>query len=347
MRGQSVVEQTGADRPDAVEAGFGQVAVQVAVQVAREQARGPAVGGVRAFRVGHQAGGPPWGRNGRGKRESRDRSRELGKSAGPSRCRVAEAGQPLVYLVQAVGREVVARGVRRAEERQVAAGGENGHLVAADGVERVLRGEHHRGPVVAQAAQQAHHLGPLRRVEADRGLLEEELRRLGEQLGCDGGALALAGVQLPDGDGRPPRQIDRAQRIGNPPVADLGAAQRSRVAERTVQREHRMNRVGIGDISDISPSADRTIGRAGYRSRGRRTQSRHGVEQRRLTRSAAADDRHQLAVTNGQRHISQSDFLGRPGLLADRAHLDGRLHADHCPRFPRVSLAGAAPARRY
>src|SRR6202044_3447618 len=54
----------------------------------------------------------------------------VGEAAGPSRRRVAETSQPLVDLVQAVGREVVAGGVRRAEERQVPPGGEDRHPVA-------------------------------------------------------------------------------------------------------------------------------------------------------------------------------------------------------------------------
>ncbi len=279
-----------------VQTGLGQPVVEQAhVRAGRRPA-----GRVRARGVGQQTGRPRWRRNGRGGGETRDRSGKLGEAAGPGRRRVAETSQPLVDLVEAVGREVVAGGVRRAEERQVPAGGEDGHLVAADRVERVLRGEHDRDPALAQAAQAAHDLGPLGGVEADRGLLEEELRRLGQQLGRDGGALALARVQLPDAVGRARGQVDRAQHLGRGALVVAGPAQRGRVPQHPVKRELRVDRVRVGDVSGAPAGAGRPPGRAGHRSRGRRAQSRHRVEQRRLPRSAAADDRHQLAMANSQ-----------------------------------------------
>ena len=82
-------------------------------------------------------------RSGGGRGETTPRSGELEEAARPCGGRVAEAGQPLEDLFQAVRAEVAECRRRRAVERQVPAGGEDDHLVAAGGVERAARGEHH------------------------------------------------------------------------------------------------------------------------------------------------------------------------------------------------------------
>ena len=214
----------------------------------------------------------------------------------------------------------------------MSAGSEHGDLVAAGGVKRAARGEHHGGSPVAQSAEQAHHLGGLRRVKSGCGLLKEEQRRCRKQLSRDGRPPAFSGVEAAYQGIRLAREAGNAERFRKSAFIDRHPSERCLVAERPVEREDVVDRLAIGHISDISlhsPDA----------SRAWRPQSRHRIEQRGLARPAAADDRDKLAMTNGQRNIMQGGCTGS-GLLTDGTHLDGNPHGHHCVRFSRVSLHG-------
>ena len=274
---------------------------------------------MRPRRVWQEDGWPDRGRSGGGNGETSPRSGEMKEAARPCGGRVAEAGQPLKDLFQAVRAEVAECRRRRPVERQVPPGGEDDHLVAAGGVERAARGEHHGDATVGDAPQQAQHLRALRRVECRGGLFEEELCGPGQQFGGDDRALAFIWSESADwhepkrGQAgqveclrhrrrvavfRPavPRRAVPRRPARQCPGGGAGAdrSQLGGVAQCPGQRKHRGQRVTVGYV------AGRPAGWPDDSARGRRPQPGHRVKQGCLARSPAANDRNQLTMTNSE-----------------------------------------------
>ena len=77
-------------------------------------------------------------------------------------------------------------------------------------------------PLVGQPPQQAHHLALGARVEARRGLVEEEQAGAGDELGADRHSLALPAREALDGDVAAGGQAERVQRVQHAFVPLLG-----------------------------------------------------------------------------------------------------------------------------
>ncbi|SCF76177.1 hypothetical protein GA0115255_105493, partial [Streptomyces sp. Ncost-T6T-2b] len=121
--------------------------------------------------------------------------------------RTAPAARPVVVAVVLEGgedvgpagvAEEVQRFLRRTEVGDGTAGRHHEELVADRQLGDRVRDHEHRAAVVGEAAQQLHDIAVHARVEAGGRLVQEDQRRLGEQLQGDRDALALAAGERGD-----------------------------------------------------------------------------------------------------------------------------------------------------
>ena len=134
---------------------------------------------------------------------------------------------------------------------------EQHHRVAeVDVVERV-GDQHHRLALVAQLPQQEHERLLQAWIQAAGGLVEEEQGGLGEQLGGDGDALALAARQAVDGRLRAVGQLEGGHHLQHAlaPLAGGGVggqAQPRRVLQAARHRQLAVHDVVLGHVADVS-----------------------------------------------------------------------------------------------
>ena len=262
--------------------------------------------------------------------------------------------------------EVVEYAGGRAEVRDPAARCHDQDVVAY--IERQDRvGDHHDDPaVVGQGAELAHHLEVQARVEPGRGLVEEEQRRGGEQLGGDRDPLALAARELGAdpvveallelellGDRLHPREPLLRAGVGRQP--ELGG-----VPQRLLDLQLRVLDVLLGHQTDLEPElvvvGIEVVALPDHPAVGGRAQAGERTEERRLAGTRGPDHGGQAGRLELQRDVVEQDLAaadhrGQPVGVQRELVLGGRWRpapsrpsgTSGCRRSPR-SPAGAAPS---
>ena len=150
----------------------------------------------------------------------------------------------------------------RAQERRLAAGRHQQHLIADVEVGQRVRDHQHHATGVGQLPQHRHDLQVQRGVQARGRLVEDQQRRPGEQFECHRGALALAAGELVDPGVGVLGQPQFLEYLGDDLFA-VGLAGVGRqpqfggVAQRLVDGQLAVHDVVLGDHPD--PGAQRRV----------------------------------------------------------------------------------------
>ena len=218
---------------------------------------------------------------------------------------------------------------------------QHGDLVAALSIQRVVRGQHDRCALIDQlragsASAQRRGPGP-GPTSARRG--RTALGRSAVRRRC---SRAYAGRLKAS---RPAPQRGRASSSASSTsvtACSVSAVTAAQPQPRCNARCGASGRAQVDDVvlRDVAVPAVAPL--AAHLADGRRPQPAYRVEQRGLARSAAADDPHHLALSNGERDSAQ-DQLSGPDPLAHVAQIDQRSPAG-CGIDAHAAYSAAVPA---
>jgi hypothetical protein len=200
--------------------------------------------------------------------------------------------------------------------------------------------DHHDGDaaLLVELGEQEHDLALLRGVEVAGGLVGEDERRLGDDGAGDRDALLLSAGELARGvvlaageaDGVQRRERASASLAGRHATVHqrkLHVLERARSPEQVEALEDEPDVVATEqrelveiELGDLDPAKE-------VRAGGRAIEAADDVHARRLAGAARADDRHELAVGDRERHAVERADLGvaRAVDLRHVAQLDERL----------------------